>query len=99
MFCRIQNAQVPLDRSRRRHTNVGLTQAANGTSNAVFAITASMLEYDACIKLALEQPQVMTSYLAYFGDLYLANPRLLPPRLPSSHPAARCRSACRWHRA
>jgi hypothetical protein len=60
------------------HHIVGLTQAANGSNNAVFAITASTIEYSQYIKLALEQPQILKSYLAYFGDTYLTNPRLLP---------------------
>jgi len=60
------------------HHIVGLTQAANGSNNVVFAITASTVEYDTYIKLALERPRVAKSYLAYFGDVYLANPRLLP---------------------
>jgi hypothetical protein len=60
------------------HHIVGLTQAANGSNNAVFAITASTVEYDAYIKLAMERPRVVKSYLAYFGDAYLTNPRLLP---------------------
>jgi hypothetical protein len=61
------------------HHIVGLTQAANGSGNAVFAITASPTEYDAYIKLALERPAILKSYVAYFGDAYLTNPRLIPP--------------------
>src|SRR5439155_17474673 len=61
------------------HHIVGLTQAANGSGNAVFAITASPIEYDAYIKLALERPEILKSYVAYFGDAYLTNPRLIPP--------------------
>jgi hypothetical protein len=61
------------------HHIVGLTQAANGSGNTVFAITASTIEYDAYMKLALERPQLSKNYLAYFGDGYLTNPRLLPP--------------------
>jgi hypothetical protein len=60
------------------HHIVGLTQAANGSNNAVFAITASTVEYDTYMKLALDQPQILKSYLVYFGDAYLTNPRLLP---------------------
>ena len=56
------------------HHIVGLTQAANGSNNLVFAITASTVEYDTYIKLALERPQVVKNYLAYFGDVYLTNP-------------------------
>jgi hypothetical protein len=44
----------------------------------VFGITASTVEYDAFIKLAMDRPQLMKNYLAYFGDIYLMNPRLLP---------------------
>jgi hypothetical protein len=60
------------------HHIVGLTQAANGSGNVVFAITASTVEYEAYMKLALEQPRVVKSYVAYFGDAYLTNPRLIP---------------------
>jgi hypothetical protein len=60
------------------HHIVGLTQAANGSDNAVFAITASTTEYDAYIKLAMDQPQILKRYLAYFGDGYLTTARLLP---------------------
>ena len=60
------------------HHIVGLTQAANGSNNAVFAITASTIEYDTYMKLALDQQQILKSYLVYFGDAYLTNPRLLP---------------------
>ena len=34
------------------HHIVGLTQAANGSGNVVFAITASTIEYEAYMKLA-----------------------------------------------
>ena len=61
------------------HHIVGLTQAANGSGNAVFAITASPTEYDTYIKLALERPAILKSYVAYFGDGYLTNPKLIPP--------------------
>src|SRR5205807_4079460 len=60
------------------HHIVGIRQAANRASNAVFAITASPDEYEAYVKLATEQPQIAKSYLVYFGDIYLTNPRLLP---------------------
>lgn len=61
------------------HHVVGATQAGNGTGNVVFGITASIIEYEAYIKLVNERPQISKSYLAYFGDIYLTNARLLPP--------------------
>src|SRR2546423_7478650 len=61
------------------HHIVGLTQAANGANNVVFGITASIVEYEAYIKLVNERPQILKNYLAYFGDIYLTNARLLPP--------------------
>lgn len=61
------------------HHIVGLTQAANGSNNVVFGITASIVEYEAYIKLVNERPQLSKNYLAYFGDIYLTNPRLIPP--------------------
>jgi hypothetical protein len=60
------------------HHVVGVEQAQNGSGNAVVAITASIEEYQAYIKLVAENAQVAKSYLAYFGDIYLTNPRLLP---------------------
>ena len=61
------------------HHIVGLTQAANGSDNVVFGITASIVEYEAYIKLVNERPQILKNYLTYFGDIYLTNARLLPP--------------------
>ena len=61
------------------HHIVGLTQAANGSGNTVFAITASPVEYEAYIRLAQDQPRILKSYLVYFGDAYLTNPRHIPP--------------------
>ena len=60
------------------HHIVGLTQAANGSNNVVFGITASIIEYEAYIGLVNERPQLSKNYLAYFGDIYLTNARLLP---------------------
>jgi hypothetical protein len=58
------------------HHVVGVHQAERG--NLVFAITASKEEYDAYLALITENASVARSYLAYFGDIYLSNPRLLP---------------------
>ena len=60
------------------HHVVGVEQAKNGTNNVVFGITASIEEYEAYIKLVAEKAQLSKSYLAYFGDIYLSNPRLMP---------------------
>jgi hypothetical protein len=58
------------------HHIIGLRQAELG--NAVFAITASKEEYDSYVALVTGNSLVAKSYLAYFGDIYLSNPRLLP---------------------
>lgn len=60
------------------HHVVGKEQATNGSGNAVFGITASIEEYEAYIKLVSEQSKVAKNYVAYFGDIYLTNPKLLP---------------------
>lgn len=60
------------------HHVIGKEQAENGAGNTVFGITASIEEYEAYIKLVAEQSHIAKSYLAYFGDIYLTNPRLLP---------------------
>jgi hypothetical protein len=58
------------------HHIVGLRQAELG--NMVFAITASKEEYESYIALVTENARIAKSYLAYFGDIYLSNVRLLP---------------------
>lgn len=60
------------------HHVVGVEQARNGSGNSVLAITASIEEYEAYIKLVSTNSVVAKSYVAYFGDIYLTNPRLLP---------------------
>jgi hypothetical protein len=58
------------------HHVVGIRQAELG--NTVFAITASKEEYDSYVELVAANSRVAKSYLAYFGDIYLSNPPLLP---------------------
>jgi hypothetical protein len=60
------------------HHVVGKEQAENGSGNMVFGITASIEEYDAYVKLVASNSRVAKSYVAYFGDIYLTNPKLLP---------------------
>lgn len=60
------------------HHVIGRRQAELGAGNEVFAITASKEEYDAYVSLVIENARVAKSYLVYFGDIYLTNPRLLP---------------------
>jgi hypothetical protein len=60
------------------HHVCGIEQATNGSGNVMFAITASIEEYEAYIKLVSENAKVSKNYLAYFGDIYLTNARLLP---------------------
>ena len=57
---------------------IGRRQAELGAGNVVFAITASKEEYDDYVSLVIDNAAVAKSYLAYFGDVYLTNPRLLP---------------------
>jgi len=58
------------------HHVVGIKQAAR--KNRVYAITASKEEYEAYVTLVTENSSVAKNYLAYFGDIYLTNPKLLP---------------------
>ena len=58
------------------HHVVGIEQAKR--KNRVFAITASKEEYDSYIRLVTENAAVAKTYLAYFGDIYLSDPMLLP---------------------
>ena len=60
------------------HHVIGRRQAELGAGNVVFGITASKGEYEDYISLVIDNPAVAKSYLAYFGDVYLTNPRLLP---------------------
>lgn len=60
------------------HHVVGSRQASNGSNNVVFAITASKEEYAAYVDWVTANPRLSKSYLAYFGDIYLSNPALLP---------------------
>ncbi len=60
------------------HHVVGKEQATNGSGNMVFGITASIEEYDAYIKLVADNARIAKNYVAYFGDIYLTNPKLLP---------------------
>ena len=60
------------------HHVIGKEQAGNGSGNMVFGITASIEEYDAYVKLVAGNSKVAKSYVAYFGDIYLTNPQLLP---------------------
>lgn len=60
------------------HHAIGIAQAQNRTGNRVFAITASIDEYRSYIKLVTRQPEIARQYVAYFGDIYLTNPHLLP---------------------
>lgn len=60
------------------HHIVGIRQAENGSGNKVFAITASKGEYDTYIDLVTEKARVAKSYIAYFGDIYLTEGKLLP---------------------
>lgn len=60
------------------HHVVGRKQAEGDNGNHVFAITASIEEYESYIKLVTEHSHVGKRYLAYFGDIYLTNPKLMP---------------------
>ena len=58
------------------HHVIGIKQAAR--KNRVLAITASKEEYAAYIELVTTNSAVAHYYVAYFGDIYLTRPELLP---------------------
>lgn len=60
------------------HHAVGLELGSDGSGNVVFGITASPREYEDFVQMAIERPTMLANYLAFFGDIYLANPRLMP---------------------
>jgi hypothetical protein len=60
------------------HHIVGLKMAAGGKGNHVLAVTASPDEYEAYVRLAIENPRLGFTYKAYFGDIYQIDAKLLP---------------------
>lgn len=60
------------------HHHIGLANLAKGAPNNILGITASPQEYDDFVKLAIQHAELSRSYQAYFGDIYLLNPKLLP---------------------
>lgn len=60
------------------HHHVGIRSYENGSNNRVLGITASTGEYDTYVKLSVERPEVSRNYKAFFGDIYLLEPKLLP---------------------
>jgi hypothetical protein len=60
------------------HHHVGIRCHENGSKNRVLGITASVGEYEAYVKLAVERPEVSRNYKAFFGDIYMLEPKLLP---------------------
>jgi hypothetical protein len=60
------------------HHVIGIEAAEDGRKNAVFAITASVGEYDSYVRLITDQPEIGNFYKAYFGDIYQLDARLLP---------------------
>ena len=60
------------------HHILGLRNARSGLNNAVLGITASPDEYQAYIKLLIENPTLGATYKAFFGDIYQLDRRLMP---------------------
>lgn len=60
------------------HHHVGIECARENRRNAVLGITAAPQEYQKYIELAIARPEVLRTYNAVFGDIYLLNPKLLP---------------------
>lgn len=60
------------------HHILGLRNARSGLNNAILGITASPDEYQAYIKLLIENPALGATYKAFFGDIYQLDARLMP---------------------
>lgn len=60
------------------HHVVGIRTAEDGHGNSVLGITASPQEYESYVALAIERPAVTRTYKAFFGDIYVLDPKLLP---------------------
>ncbi len=59
------------------HHVIGRRQAELGTGNVVVGITASKGEFEDYVQLVIDNPSIAKSYVTYFGDIYLTNPRML----------------------
>jgi hypothetical protein len=60
------------------HHHLGHAIHAAKSNIAVMGITASPSEYEAYVKLSIEQPEIAQFYKVFFGDIYQMEPRLLP---------------------
>jgi hypothetical protein len=60
------------------HHFVGIECASEKRRNAVLGITAAPQEYEKYVELAIARPDVLRTYNAVFGDIYLLNEKLLP---------------------
>lgn len=60
------------------HHVVGEQCARPSLNNTVFGITASPKEYKSYVDLVTRRPEISKNYLAYFGDIYTSNTKLLP---------------------
>jgi hypothetical protein len=60
------------------HHFVGIECASDKRRNAVLGITAAPQEYEKYVELAIARPDVLRTYNAVFGDIYLLNEKLLP---------------------
>jgi hypothetical protein len=60
------------------HHHVGIACADPRRRNAVLGITAAPQEHATFVDLAIKRPEVLRYYNVVFGDIYLANARLLP---------------------
>ena len=60
------------------HHYIGIRCAEPELDCTVLGITASPKEYEAFVKLAIDNPTITKTYSAYFGDIYTSNARLLP---------------------
>lgn len=60
------------------HHHVGRHAALNSANNVVLGITATESEYEAYMRLTVENPQLGRHYKVIFGDVYQTIPELLP---------------------
>jgi hypothetical protein len=60
------------------HHLVGLRCLEDGRNNSVLGVTASPTEYEEYIRLLIANPKLAKPYVAYFGDIYMLNEKLLP---------------------
>ncbi len=60
------------------HHYVGVKLGETDLGVSIMGVTATSREYDSYIDLVTHRPELARTYCVYFGDIYTANPALMP---------------------